>query len=657
MAWAGVELRIVSMAPARPHLVAAGTSTTFVVSTRSTSFGPVTATVRIETAAPGDWHGLLFATDDLFRPVGDGSDRLTLTLGARQTVYLVAQLTSSPRLSDGAAGRAMVGAWLQDKPQDSLELTTRVRNRPKIYYVALDGCSAGYLSLSRKGAPFDGTGERLMPRAWSFASRAALMAKASGLLPSMTDPNHAAALTGSWPGTLGIFSVQRHYLGRDADGQPVKVQGSRGLLRWGPGGQPIQTLFEVTKAGAPEAFTVLASGKSWLGSLYRGEGSGLDLVVGAADQPDYVPPPSRYRFGDPSSDDDPEQDREGTNAWPRAREKLFSIMAQSGGNLPAADPDDRWIAEAVVRVLAAEDPDVVYTNLAQCDTAQHIFGSADRPEEWADPGTPDILWDDVNVFNRSANRDPVLDVVHEADQAFGLILDVLASRKALDRSLVILLSDHGQSTVMHSPRSGLDVGEILQQAGIGETAVEELWVSGQSGAIALSDPAQRGRIEAILEAHEEFHPVREEWVKPFVVVNRDEMDSGFDAAAGQFAEDGVAGNRRGELYSEWCVDAPSTGVPRVRWPDLFLFTRDHFQNARLRSASVAPSKIGAIFNGRHGWRDSLDVMLMISGPGIRPGAYPSRARLIDIAPTLYRLLGATAPAHVDGRVLEEILSR
>jgi arylsulfatase A-like enzyme len=50
------------------------------------------------------------------------------------------------------------------------------------------------------------------------------------------------------------------------------------------------------------------------------------------------------------------------------------------------------------------------------------------------------------------------------------------------------------------------------------------------------------------------------------------------------------------------------------------------------------------------------VVLVASGPGIQPGVYAGAASLADIAPTLYRLLGVTAPDNVDGRVLDEILA-
>jgi arylsulfatase A-like enzyme len=117
------------------------------------------------------------------------------------------------------------------------------------------------------------------------------------------------------------------------------------------------------------------------------------------------------------------------------------------------------------------------------------------------------------------------------------------------------------------------------------------------------------------------------------------------------------GNREGELYSEWSIDVPDTDNSKVRWPDLFIFTRHHFRTVMSGGSLSSPSGSGTPMNGVHGSRDSAEVVLMMSGPGIARGIYGGEASLADIAPTLYRLLGVSAPGNVNGRVLDEILSR
>jgi predicted AlkP superfamily pyrophosphatase or phosphodiesterase len=654
--WADIELAAVSTAPARPHFVTAGLATTFVVSVWNTGLLSATASLNIRSAGgpPGGWQALLFEADPLFRPIGSGSAQLVVTIPALRKVRVLAKLTASPALLDGVDGGAVVDAWRQGSFRAALELHARVRNRPKVYYVAIDGCGRRYLDLNRSGMHFDG-GQRLMPRAWSFAARGARMTNASSVLPAVTDPNHTAALTGSWTGTTGLYSVAYQYLGQDEQGDPVMVMGSRDLLRWGPDGQRVQTVFDVNKdpanGGASSTFNAFISGKVWLAELFR-DGA-MDLVADGKDYPDYVPAPQPYRLGDPPSDDDAEQDHEGTNAGAPATRHLSAPGSRLFGSLPGSFPDDRWIAEATVRIIQAEDPDVLYVDLANSDTAQHIFGAADRPEEWVDPGTPGSLWDDENIYNRNANRDPVLDVMHEADWDFGLIADTLDARQALDRSFLVLLSDHGLTTTSNKL---LDPGKILLDNGIVDTDIARMSTRGDMGFIALNDPAKSARIEATLESYQVFDPVDGNMMNPFIVINREEMDSGIDNVEGPFAKDGIAGNRLGELYSEWSIDVPDADNSKVRWPDLFIFTRNHFGTVLSPSSLSSGTGSGTPLNGVHGSRRSAEVVLILSGPGIQPGLYGSETSLADIAPTLYRLLAVAAPGNVNGRVLDEILS-
>ncbi len=51
----------------------------------------------------------------------------------------------------------------------------------------------------------------------------------------------------------------------------------------------------------------------------------------------------------------------------------------------------------------------------------------------------------------------------------------------------------------------------------------------------------------------------------------------------------------------------------------------------------------------------MEGILIASGPGLCPGSELQNACLLDVAPTILRLLGAPAPADMDGRVLDEIL--
>jgi arylsulfatase A-like enzyme len=61
--------------------------------------------------------------------------------------------------------------------------------------------------------------------------------------------------------------------------------------------------------------------------------------------------------------------------------------------------------------------------------------------------------------------------------------------------------------------------------------------------------------------------------------------------------------------------------------------------------------------GNHGglsWRVQR-IPLVLSGPGIRHGVSGFPAKLVDVAPTIERLLGLPIPSGVDGVVLADAL--
>jgi hypothetical protein len=47
----------------------------------------------------------------------------------------------------------------------------------------------------------------------------------------------------------------------------------------------------------------------------------------------------------------------------------------------------------------------------------------------------------------------------------------------------------------------------------------------------------------------------------------------------------------------------------------------------------------------------MDGLLLLHGPGLRPGLVVQGAALVDVAPTVLALLGVPIPAAMDGRVL------
>jgi hypothetical protein len=77
-----------------------------------------------------------------------------------------------------------------------------------------------------------------------------------------------------------------------------------------------------------------------------------------------------------------------------------------------------------------------------------------------------------------------------------------------------------------------------------------------------------------------------------------------------------------------------------------------------RDAVIVTADHGHTGRGGHGGIEPevMTVPFVAAGAGIRAGAVPNDARLIDIAPTVSALLGIAAPGHGVGRTLTEILA-
>ena len=59
--------------------------------------------------------------------------------------------------------------------------------------------------------------------------------------------------------------------------------------------------------------------------------------------------------------------------------------------------------------------------------------------------------------------------------------------------------------------------------------------------------------------------------------------------------------------------------------------------------------------GAHGSTREMKVPLLIAGAGVRVGASPKDAKLVDVAPTIAALLGARPPVDAQGRAFAESL--
>lgn len=225
------------------------------------------------------------------------------------------------------------------------------------------------------------------------------------------------------------------------------------------------------------------------------------------------------------------------------------------------------------------------------------------------------------------------DQVLRLDRRLGAFLDSLYAGRDSSSVVIALTADHGVAPFSASVRRrtggtafNVDLGPVLarHRAALAQRGADSL-------ALRLS--------KAIL------------WVdRP--VLRRARLDP--DSVIRAFAADvrAVPGVLRADLPRALAADSARDPIAR-RW----LHTLPPDLPAEL-VVTLDPSSVwGTDASAQHGSPHDYDaqVPLLFYGAAFKPGRYPAFARVVDIAPTLARVLGATPTEPLDGRVLVQAL--
>jgi hypothetical protein len=591
------------------HLVPPGGETSWVATLFPFEDGPRRVGLTLTPSTPG-WGASLSASEVVLDP-------------AAGPVEVTAFVQAPPGVPAGTRGDLALVASTDRNEVMTTALEAQVTDLPRIYIVAVDALNEEYLDLDRAGTGPGSPGNWLVPRIHGLMQRGTAYARARSDLPAATDMNHVNILCGTLTGTAGVPTVRHYCGGRDALGLPVVLEGSHEMLRFGPSGERVITVFEGVRAAEPLARGAIVSGKAWVNDLVEDGGRTVQISAAGDRGPDYVGRPETYVLGDPPSDSDAASDPPAR--WTVGDKSIGEIM----GGSPAGIPSDAYIMDSALRVIAHEDPEVMYVVLGNMDYAQHAMGNASNLQEWDDRGTAST-WDDVSQVNELATREEVLDTAREADAQVGRFLDFLEARGRLEQSIVVVTADHGQVT---HPSQGIRIDVPLRRAGVAPAEVAAF--SGSSLLFLFDLDAETSRaVEAA------FEPVA-------VVYDRDEMRTGVDETTGK------ALAVPDELYSEFWVGEDASPDITYHWPSLFVFLEGNEQFLidspfwlRRRESLMPPS--GQLVGG-HGGPATQHVPIILSGPGIAAGVVRDDAvRSHQIVPTLYKLLGIAPPASVDG---------
>jgi len=367
-----------------------------------------------------------------------------------------------------------------------------------------------------------------LPRLGALIKAGASTLDGQGVLPSLTNANHASLLTGTYPERHGLCA--NFYFDRQAGAEIFMDQVA--FVR-----EPL--LFERVKVLGWT--TALVTAKTKLTQLLR---RGLDLCVDTASVP-----PDLVGKTSPAPD-------------------IFSMEI----NL--------WVLTMAREVASRYSPELLY--VATTDYPQHRL-PPDHPE--------------------------MQRYLRDADERIGQVVEAYD----LDRDLVVLTADHG----MNAKPLSISPVQVLWQAGIQARGVSLI----RDGLYAHHRDLG-GSLYLYLEDLDQTNRAREVLAEA----------PGIDAVVSrkEVAKFHLPSERVGDLVCfgerEWVLGVWDRGEA-VR------------QEAGLRS---------------HGSLYELAIPMVIAGPGVRPGSRIENGRIVELAPTVCRLLGLDVD-HFQGRVLEEAL--
>jgi predicted AlkP superfamily pyrophosphatase or phosphodiesterase len=238
------------------------------------------------------------------------------------------------------------------------------------------------------------------------------------------------------------------------------------------------------------------------------------------------------------------------------------------------DSVDSPVMDYALEILDKKDPDMMLLHLGFLDAVQHDFGHGSK-EAWA--------------------------AVHWADHQVGRLLRYLSESGKLNRTLVVLVADHGQSNILIP----VDFQALMNEHGI-ECRVLPLQSHGN-----------------------------------IFLKNREDLDEAVAALWETGVVDGVWG---GDALDEVHMRTPYTG-------DIFFSVRPPYYNA-LPNTGKPFFIFRAPDVGSHGGLSELYVPVVFFGPKVDRGVlHQGGASLVDIAPTIVDLTGLPLPNDSQGKVL------
>jgi arylsulfatase A-like enzyme len=431
--------------------------------------------------------------------------------------------------------------------------------RDRVLLIVVDGLRPDYVTAE------------VMPRLNALAESGVRGLAHHAVFPTVTRVNGPSIFTGRAPGGHGLLGNAVYLPGVDS-ARTLDASDAADLRRIdeATGGRLLTapTLGEMlTEQGL--TFFAASSGSTGSGMLMNHRGAGGGLVHHALTIPDTLGP---------------------------VVAEVLGPAPEIGAGASSVPLVARAVDALLLIGLDRTDADVLAAWLTEPDGSAHLRGV----------GSPETL-----------------EVVTAVDAEIGRLLDGLAARGLLERTNILVTSDHGFST--HSGATSLT--NLLVDAGLKESARStDVVVAGTAIHVRRGGEEHTAAIVRLLQ--------RTEWVGPV-----------FTGPSASDAEQGRIPGTLSFAAIGWHHERSADILTSPAWTDA---ENEHGYRGEVLTPGIAG----------HGSASPWDIRstFIAAGPAIKSGVSSDiPTGNVDLTPTALRLAGAAVPAGLDGRVLDEVL--
>jgi len=305
------------------------------------------------------------------------------------------------------------------------------------------------------------------------------------------------------------------------------------------------------------------------------------------------------------------------------------VPSSLGGNryVPGDDPEraggDLWVADVAVAFMEREEWGAVLVALGGVDKVGHMFGA------------------DADLERPNPTKIRFEDALKTADAAIGKILAHLDAKGLSDETLVVLTADHGALFAKnHRARWVKGVAGYDTQWGVFANAEPSLDPQPEIAPLVETGAVQATSTDTALRI----------WVKPGHPAIP-ALEERLRAAPGVVAVFAREGDRYVARHTAWDRLPPEERAFQERHAQRLLDTMASETSADLIGLLDGETSYGTL--GEHGGtqRAVQRIPILFAGPGVKPGRFRGDARLVDVAPTVWRLAGKEPPRGLDGSPL------